>query len=270
VFLSIIIISLSVIGFGLLYRHREAIKGKSPYAYYGFIGVILLVGGILITVSAVPTTKCTHSGTSLNIDQGSGVVKIEIFDLVSDSNLESVKLVGPDGTKSIMMGGFDNGKFTLRSNEEVISYLNNPENNITVPTISGTKTVESVGELPFEYQEAPEGFINPKADIGNYDNASIATIACLYKSSDGFELSGQQVPAGISIPCNTPVLAQSITEDYTVKLGTSVKPSSGPNEGKILVSPVTLKRGEYQFIGQIDGQETVIQSFEFTNRTLRE
>jgi hypothetical protein len=139
--------------------------------------------------------------------------------------------------------------------------------------------VESVDELPFEYQEAPAGFVDPDAYIDNYDNASVATVACLYESANDFELGGRRIPAGVSmpeygadsvriptgvsIPCNTPILAQKIDDDAT--LGTHVKPISGPNEGKTLVSPVTVKKGEYRLIGTIDGQETVIQSFKVTD-----
>jgi hypothetical protein len=124
--------------------------------------------------------------------------------------------------------------------------------------------VNSVSELPSEYQTAPEGFVDPDADIGNYANASVATVACLYRSYP-FELDARKIPAGVSIPCSTPILAQNDIEDKY--LGTYVKPSSGPNKGKTLTSPIILKEGEYQIVGvaRSNGQKGVRKSFRVTD-----
>jgi hypothetical protein len=263
----VIIVTLSVIlmGFALLYRYRERLKDRPAYVYIGLITVILFVG---VSGPAFPgTSECTGGGyTGVDVDKKPGMIEITV---VTTGNVDSVLLAGPNGTRSTRMDSLDSGgRFTLRSNEEVINFLNSPENNITVPTYLGAKTVENFSELPIEYQKAPEGFINPDADIGNYDNASVATVACLHTSVEGFELGGEHIPAGSPIPCSTPFLAQKIDDRWT--LGTYTKPTSGPNKDETLVSPVTLKKGEYQIIGTIDGQETVIQSLEVTDRTLRE
>jgi hypothetical protein len=264
---SITAISVALVGFALLYRYRGSLKEKSPYAFYGLVVIVLLVGIVAVSISASPVTdECSDTSTGVSISQSTGELSITIL---PNDFLDSVKLVGPNGTRSTAMDSLSYGdRFTLRSNEEVINFLNNPKNNITVPTISGTKTVESVDELPFEYQEAPAGFVDPDAYIDNYDNASVATVACLHTSVEGFELGGEHIPAGSPIPCSTPFLAQKIDDRWT--LGTYTKPTSGPNKDETLVSPVTLKKGEYQIIGTIDGQETVIQSLEVTDRTLRE
>lgn len=262
----VIIITISVIllGFALLDRYRE----MSSHIYYGLIYIMLLAGVVAVLISIAPVWKCTTSTSGTSVDMDPGVVQVKLHIV---GNLDSMELVGPNGTRSIRVGDIrPKSSFTLRSNEEVISYLNSPENNITVPTISSSKTVESVGELPSEYQKAPDGFIDPEADIGNYDNASVATVACLFKQDTEYEIGDRHVPADVSIPCNTPILAQNVTEDNNVTLGTSVKPGSGPNRGMVLTSPITLREGEYQLIGIIKGQRTVVQGVEVTNRTLRE
>jgi hypothetical protein len=258
----IVTVSLMLVGFALLYR--EWLKDRPAYVYIGLITVILFVG---MSGLAFPgTSECTGGHTyGVSIDEKPGMVE---FTIVSVGNPDgAAEIAGPEGkrsteTRTRSINGTQEAillqsgtRITLRSNEEVIDFLNNT--NITVPTSSGIKTVENVSELPSEYQKAPEGFIDPDADIGNYDNASIATVACLYRTGD-FELGERNISAGVSIPCSTPILGQNdIEEDY---LGTHVKPSSGSNKDKNLVSPVTLKKGEYQLIGTIDGQKTVVQS----------
>lgn len=264
-----IIIAISVVlgGFAALYRYREALRGKPAYVYIGLVTVILFIGALFAGFAFIKMSNdradidSYHAGVSIN--QNPGVVEITIIDA---SNLNSMGIVGPDRTRSTMADFEPGTVFRLRSNEKVISYLNSPENNITVLTTSGTKTVESVSELPSEYQRAPHGFINPDADIGNYANASVATVACLYDSATEFELGGRRVPAEASVPCNTPVLAQ----DDSVTVGTSVKPTSGPNAGKTLTSPITLRNGEYSFVGTIEGSENVIQTFTIADEVLRE
>jgi len=198
-------------------------------------------------------------GVSIDQSPENGVVWITMVDT---GNIDVWGVTGPDGTKSTR-GDFGAGTtITLRSNERVISYLNDPESNITLLTTSGTKTVENVSELPTEYQKAPDGLIN--ADTSGYDNASVATVACLFDDHRGIKMGGRQIPANVSIPCNTPVLAQN----DSVAVGTSVKPTSGPNAGKTLTSPITLKSGgEYNAIGAIDDEEV---SITFTVQELRE
>jgi len=103
----------------------------------------------------------------------------------------------------------------------------------------------------------------------------VATAACLVRHG-GVKIGGRQVPGNVTLPCNTPVLAQN----DSVTVGTSVKPTSGPNAGKTLTSPVTLRKGEYKVIGtfryrrhpirSVDGYENVIQSFEITDEVLPE
>jgi len=266
-FISIIAISVVLVGSVLLYLYW----GKDPHMYYGMYIMLIVIGVLILSVST-PTTECGSSPFSgVTVDQSSGMVEITVVDV---GNLDSALIAGADGltghngTRSTVMRSISPGdRFTLRSNDEVISYLNNPENNITVPTIAGTETVENVGELPFEYREAPAAFVNPEANISNYDNASVATVACLYESADDFELGGRQIPAGSPIPCSTPFLAQRIEDEAT--LSTHVKPSSGPDEGKTLVSPVTLNEGEYQLVGIIEGQRTLVQSVKVTGEVLQ-
>ena len=252
-----------IAGLALVYRYRELLKRRPAYAV--LTGVALLsVAGFIVFIDSGTTS---HEYAGVNIDQNPGVVEITMVNFDSGSNLDSVGVVGPNGTRSTTMRSFgDRTTITLRSNEGVISYLNDPGNNITVLTTAGMKTVENVAELPFEYRKAPAGFVDPDADIGNYDNASVATVACLYNSTASFELGGRRVPANVSIPCNTPVLAQN----DSVMVGTSMKPSSGTNADKVLTSPITLRSGEYHLIGTVDGNENVVQSFEVTEEIAQE
>jgi len=260
---STIVLFVVLMVFAALFLYGRTLKERSPYAYYGLIGVMfLLVAGFAVSIDVGTTYE--YSGFEVLHD--TGAVHIEMINRDSDSNLDSAGLVGPNGTRSTMVDFEDGTTIRLRSNKRIISYLNSPENNITVLTTSGTKTVENVSELPSEYQKAPDGLINPDANIGSYTSASVATVACLYNSTDSFELGGRRVPGNVSIPCNTPVLAQ----DDSVTVGTSVKPTSGPNAGKTLTSPVTLRSGEYQIIGAANGEETVLRRVPISDEVAQE
>jgi len=251
---SVTAISVTLVGFSLLYMFRGLLKEKFPYVFYGSIGFIFLVGGAAVWISTSPVMTCGVGSAGVALDQNPGVVEITMVDTGS---LDSWGLVGPDGTRSTMADFEPGTVFRLRSNDEVIRYLNDPENNITVLTTSGTRSVENVGELPSEYQKAPEGLIDPDADIGNYANASVATAACLIRHG-GVKIGERQVPANVTLPCNTPVLAQN----DSVTVGTSVKPTSGPSAGKTLVSHIIYREDEeYSVIGTVDGEERVIQTF---------
>lgn len=266
--LLIVLVGLAVL---CLSRYRAPIKKEYPYVYDGLLG---LITGVIILVVMTPVvfTLFTISppgpgggdfpSAELNITDDTGVVQIEIVDT---GDYDSIGLVDPDGMRSTM-GNFEPGTtITLRSNDEVINYLNSPENNITVLTMSGTKTVGSVSELPSEYQKAPDGLINPETDIGNYSNASVATVACLYDSADTSEFGKKRVPANVSVPCNTPVLAQN----DSVTPGGSVEPIR-PSVVDTLTSPITYRQDDYSVIGTVDSSENVIQSFEITDEVLRE
>jgi hypothetical protein len=250
-----------------LYWYRETLKKEDSHVYYGLtvlIGcvVLLLILGFVLP-EPEPSSPHDRPRAGFEVSDSTGMVQITV---INSGNLESVSLVGPDGTRSTKMEVAVGTRLTLRSNERVISYLNDPKNNITVLTTSGTKTVESVSELPSEYQKAPDGLINADANIGNYANASVATVACLYNTTDSFELGGRRVSAEVSLPCNTPVLAQN----DSVTPGTNVKPTSGPNAGKTLTSPVTLRSGEYDIIGAANGEETVLRRIAVSGEVAQE
>jgi len=247
-----------IAGLALVYRYRERLNGQPLYVHILVVAILLVAA--LTTGFVIMGNDRAHvnSMAGVTVDQNPGIAQITIID---PGNIDSLGLVGPGGTESTT--GSDRDFFrgglivTLRSNDEVIGYLNDPGNNITVLTESGTKTVKNVGELPSEYQMAPDGLINPDADIGNYANASVATVACLFDHG-GVGFGGRRIPANVSIPCNTPVLGQN----DSVKVGTSVKPTSGQNAGKTLTSPITLRNGEYTLVGTtVDGEEHVVQSF---------
>jgi len=242
-----------------MYRYGGGLRDEYPYVYYGLVAVIgcaalLLYALFIFTVMLLSVSESGEGLAGVAIDQNPGVVEITMVD---NGNLDSWGLVGPDGTRSTMAPFEVGTTIRLRSNEKVISYLNSPENNITVLTTSGTKTVENVGELPSEYQKAPDGLIDPDADIGNYDNASVATAACLV-THDGVKVGEKSVPANVTLPCSTPVLAQ---ED-SVTPGTSVESTSGSSAGKTLTSPITYsEEDEYSVVGTEDGSEKVVSSF---------
>lgn len=252
-----------------LYWYRETLKEEDSHVYYGLtvlIGcvVLLLILGFVLPEPEPqrgPPPDAPRAG--LEVSDSTGMVQITV---INNGTVDSVGLVGPDETESTMMGVDVGTRFTLRSNESVISYLNDPKNNITVLTTSGTNNVESVGELPSEYQKAPDGLIDPDVNIGSYTNASVATVACLYNSTDSFELGGRHVPAKASVPCNTPVLAQN----DSVTPSTSVEPTSGPNDGKTLTPPVTLRSGEYRIIGTVDGEQAVLRRIRVSGEVAQE
>jgi len=236
--------------------------------YYGL--VVVIIAGVAVLVAVVLhgfiwniETRGIHDyGAELNVTDDTGVVQITIVD---SGDFDSIGLIDPDGTRSTM-GDFEPGTtITLRSNDEIISYLNSPENNITVLTASGIKTVENVGELPSEYQNVPDGLVN-WADTDNYANASVATVACIYNSPAASEFGERRVPANVSVPCSTPVLAQ----DDSVTPSTSTESTSGHGAGKTNASPITYRDGEYTVFGTVDGDENIIQSFEITDEVLRE
>jgi len=263
--LSVALIGLTVL---YLYRYGEPLKEEYLLIYYGL--VVVIIAGVAVLVAVVLhgfiwniETRGIHDyGAELNVTDDTGVVQITIVD---SGDFDSIGLIDPDGTRSTM-GDFEPGTtITLRSNNEIISYLNSPENNITVLTASGIKTVENVGELPSEYQNAPDGLVN-WADTDDYANASVATVACLYNSPAAFEFGERRVPANVSVPCNTPVLAQN----DSVTVDTSVEHTSGLNAGKTLTSPITLRDGEYSVFGTVDGEEWVVQTFLIEDEVLQE
>lgn len=232
-------------------KDEKAMSKKTGVLLAGII--VILFGAVIVGVFTTTSPTIYDSElptTGFDTTQNRGEVYITINNV---ARLDAVELVGLGGTRSMTMRGnsIHSGiKFELRSNEEVINYLNSA--NITVPTSSGTKTVENVSDLPSEYQKTPDGFVNPDADIGNYDNASVATVACLYIHG-GFETSGKHIPANVSIPCNTPVLTQ--TDSF--QLGTSTE-----RNGNKVTTPIILKEGEYRLIGtnRESDEETVILS----------
>jgi len=120
----VVVVSVVLLGFVALYRYRSRLKGRSQYMYYGSIVILLLTGSVIF----FPTTECTGGGggsAGVSINQNPGVVEITIIDA---RNLNSMGIVGPDRTRSTMADFEAGTTITLRSNERVISYLNDPEN----------------------------------------------------------------------------------------------------------------------------------------------
>jgi hypothetical protein len=232
-------------------RTKPRKNGKAESSSTGIllIGVVvdaIVVGAILVTVLGgenVSADSPFHwvGGTD---SQETGEVGIT---LVDTADLESIQLVGPDGTQStVMSGGIQPGtKITVRGNSTVYSYLEN--NSVTVPAEGGGYTIIKAPEEVTSTQLSLQ-----RADLSGTDyTLRTAYLACLYEPHEGFELGGEPVPANVSVPCHSPVLAQA----DSVQPGTSTGQDSDT-----ITTPILLKEGEYRLLGTIGDEEGVVQT----------
>lgn len=231
-------------------RHTETRKREkaemSPTAgllVSALVLVVLLLIGFLFVFSPggghVPTVT-----TGINTSQSPGEVRLTFVD---SGNVDSLWLFsGPDRTSSTeFSSGFQEGaKVTMRSNSTVHNHLENTSMRIPVDG-GGFMTIDT----PSDVTTTQLSFQGADLSDTNYTPRT-AYLACLYEP-EGFELDGEPVPSDISIPCHSPVLAQ-----------TDSVQSSTKRDGDTVTTPILLKEGEYQIIGVVNGRLAVVESIE--------
>jgi hypothetical protein len=149
------------------------------------------------------------------------------FTLVNASGLEEIYFVyEPEGWESAR---------TFEGIEEGIS--------VTLRTeASASRLLESEEVLiPDGMDLGFDGFV-----VEGREATETEEVTCLY-DHNGYSFLDVEVPAEIDIPCHAPKYRES---EY-IDEGTG--------------TPISLKEGEYRFIGKIDGEETVILSHTVDN-----
>jgi hypothetical protein len=145
-------------------------------------------------------------------------------------------------------------KLTVRSNATVYTFVDN--NNVSILD-AGTESPVYLNSPNEINTKAPTNLVLQDVDAAgpaaSEYTEEAAYLACLYNHG-GFEVGGTQIPASLSIPCHSPVLAQ----DDTVSAGTTTSPG--------VTVPILLEEGTYRLLGRLNGNEAVIQNIEFERR----
>jgi hypothetical protein len=215
--------------------------------------VVVVIAAVLIGIVfvlqadnvSVPPTK------GVAASQSPGEVRITVVD---PGNVNSLQLVGPDGTRStVLSSGFQPGaKITVRSNATVYRYLEN--NSVKIPADGGgfmtVATPKDVTTTQLSLQRANLS--------GTEYTPRAAYLTCLYEP-EGLVLDGVSVPSNASIPCHSPVLAKT----SSVQPGTTIE-----QDRDTVTTPILLKEGEYHLLGTVDDEETVVVSVETDEETV--
>jgi len=235
-------------------RHTETRKETSGLPAVAVLLVVVIIAAVLIGfvfVIGADNVVIDPPPTGVTTSQSPGEIEISTVD---PGNIDSLQLVGPDGTRSaVLSSGFQPGaRVTIRSNATVHSYLEG--NEVKIPAdVGGFMTVATPKDVTTTQLSLQE------ANLSDTDyTPRTAYLSCLYEP-EGLELNGESVPSNVSIPCHTPVLAQN----NGVQPGTSVE-----QDGNTVTMPVLLKGGEYYLIGTVNGNENVVQSIETDEGTL--
>lgn len=215
------------------------------------IGVGVLVAFVVVGVVGTAVAEQPYGGVGIDVDQTEGEVEIIVVTL---GNLDSMQLVAPSGTRSLVLREDDinsGSRLTIRSNETVYEFFE--ENNVTIPTTTradGFVRITSPKDVPSQDLTLQNN--NVTQDTA-YDQRS-AYLACLYDHG-GFEVDGTVIQQNVSIPCHGPVFAQF----------DSVQAGTGKEAGNDTVTtPIVLEKGEYQFFGSVDtsGNCVLIQAID--------
>ena len=236
-------------------RHRSQTHGNAD-AVSPVIGVILMVA-ITVILAAVIGTFVLGLGddvrntpqAGIDTDQQQGELGITI---INGGNLDSAQLISPTGTKSSVLNeGLSTGaKLTIRSNSSVYTFVDN--NNVSILDISQNRVfLDEPGDVPSANLNTLQEFGPSAGSTADEYTEEAAYLACLFNHG-GFEVAGEEIPSTLSIPCHSPVLAQS----DSVSAGTT-----GTTPGSTV--PILLEEGEYQLLGSVDGDESVVTSVEF-------
>jgi len=232
------------------------------------VAVLLLLGAATIVLPAQAdgatggtTEKLLQSekvleDTHLHIDASSGkVTRAMTSDTGSEKGYSPRSKEGNvSGTRIEVEEGGDIVEFTLvnASGLEELYFIYEPEGWESARTFEGIEEGISV-TLRTEASanrllESEEVLIPDGMDLGfdgfvveGREATEIEEVTCLY-DHNGYSFLDVEVPAEIDIPCHAPKYRES---EY-IDEGTGV--------------PISLREGEYRFIGKIDGEETVILS----------
>jgi len=234
-------------------RRGETQKGENPILIaVGILLVAVVIATVLIVFVMGPSgAPPTNPDATTDASQSPGEVRLTITDT---GNVDSVYLVGPDGTRSaVLNSGIGNGtKINTRNNATVHSYLEN--NSVEVPAHGGgvmtVATPRDVTTTQLSLQET---------DLSGTDyTPRTAYLACLYEPQGGFKLDGEPAP-DVSVPCHSPVLSQT----DSVQNGTGTE-----HNGDTVTTPIILKEGMYNLVGSLDGREGVVGSVEVDEETV--
>lgn len=238
-------------------RYTEAREGEvAKLSATGSLLVAVAILAVLVglafvfSLSTLQVSEAPPPKPGVDTSQSTGELRLSIVD---SGNADSLVLVGPDGTWStVFSSGFQPGaKITVRSNATVHRYLEN--NSVKIPADGGgfmtVATLSDVKTTQLSFQEA---------DLSdtNYTPRT-AYLACLYEP-EGFELDGEPVPSDVSIPCHSPVLAQT---------GSVQTRTSRERNGDTIRTPILLKQGDYSLVRSLNGAEDVIEWVEVSEET---
>jgi hypothetical protein len=238
-------------------RHTETQKGEEARvsATVGLLVsalvlvVLVLIGFVFVfSTGGGPTPTFT---TDVSTSQSPGEVGITIVD---PGNADSLFLGAPDGTSSSgFVSGFQSGaKITIRSNATVHRYLEN--NSVRIPAEGGGfMTIDKPKDVTTTQLSFQEDYLS-----GTNYTPHTAYLACLYEP-EGFELDGEPVPSNVSIPCHTPVLAQTDID--------GIYPYGNTTTVPILLKTGEYNIGDYYLIGVLDGERGVVEELEVSEET---
>jgi len=235
---------------------EEGTEAVSPV-----IGVILMVA-ITVILAAVIGTFVLGLGEGVSATPSAGVTTdanpTEVsFTIVDPGNVDGFQVANPDKVRSLKIE--ETGvspragvKITVRSEAGVKGMLD--RGNVTIIEPDGppapfftTLEVSSLSDLSGTQVEQ----LTASAE-GYSDEAAV--LSCLIAGLD----ESSDIPSGTLIPCHGPTLAQT----PSVEPGTVAGEAPGPGPSKIF-APVTFSNeGDYQLIGEVNGDETLLRSIE--------
>jgi hypothetical protein len=213
------------------------------------VAIATVLIGVVIFLTT-PSAPPPNPDATINTSQSPDKVRLTMVD---SGKLDSLVLVGPDGTQSsVFSSGFQPGtEITIRRNATVHSYLEN--NSVRIPADGGGfMTIDTPSDVTTTQLSLQE--------VGLSDTEHTprtAYLACLYEPEE-FELNGKSSPPNVSIPCHSPVLAQ--TDNIQPRTSTE-------QNGDTVTTPILLKEGEYYLVGILDGREDVVGSIEVSEET---
>jgi hypothetical protein len=236
-------------------RDKETLKSKKAgMTAVAVLLVVVVIAAVLIGIAFIlqadHVTDVPPPTKGVTTTQSPGEIRITITD---PGNLDSLQLVGPNGTRSIVLSsGFQPGaKITVRSNATVYSYLEN--DSVKIPADGGGfMTVAMPNDVTTTQLSLQE------ANLTDTDyTPRAAYLACLYEP-EGLVLDGESVPSNASVPCHSPVL----TQNSSFQPGTTIE-----QDGDTVTTPILLKEDEHYLVGTVDGSENVVQSVETDEET---
>lgn len=240
-------------------NREEGTEAVSPV-----IGVILMVA-ITVILAAVIGTFVLGLGEGVSATPSAGITSdaspTEVsFKIADPGNVDGFQVANPDKVRTLKIeetgvspqAGMG---ITIRSEAGVNGLLD--RRNVTIiapappPQRFTTLEVSSLSDVNVPGPANDPNDLTASAE-GYSDEAAV--LSCLISGLD----ESSDIPSGTLIPCHGPTLAQT----PSVEPGTVAGEVPGPAPLKIF-APVTFsEEGDYQLIGEVDGDKTVVQSIE--------